>query len=792
MLWSGQAWGQDQLDDPIIVTARRESERLQEIPLNVSVITREDIGPSDVESLQSLASRVPGLTFEAIWGGANSFPILRGQNQPSVAGDAVGMFVDGVFQANRDAIDVPLLDLQRIEVVHGPQGALFGHSTFAGLISYVPEEPTNTFRWSATADAGSDQLLGSRLALSGPVNELVGARVAFDWGKSGRAWRNASYPDESLGSSRHWAMAGSITTRDGSGPLSVRLSGRLSEVRRGQPAFYSLDYRDFNCGGRDSLSGAWSYYCGVAPVRTEPGISSSLPESLNRVGQVALRLAWDAGAVILRSDTSYYSGDADSYRDFDASAEGELFGVCVVGVNCAAPGSLTLPVTRTQRVNTVQRRDVSVREYTQELRIEGSKRHALHWMAGATAYWTHSQTTFAYGAERGLLAANERLTALILANPQKVGAISGFNFAVTYDPAASQTIQNDAVEKRRTFAAFAAADWRPWPDLALRGEIRGNWQRLELDSRLNNFQPSFGTALGPRHFFDLTGRVGLSWRPDEHWLLYASHARGSRSGGINAATNLVAEEQTFAPETNWTSELGTKFSGTGFVRSLEVTAYHVDWSNTQIIGLSNSPGVTALIQRNTRGITVWGVDLALGLSPFEWLGLNFAGGYNNPRFKRGSEDPGASGVCGLSAASVISSFCTIRPSLVNPAFLVPDISGKRVLRTARLAWSAEATIAPRDRAFHGARLTLTLSQQGNVFDRNVNGLYYGERTLLGARLAIPFGKWSLELWGTNLTNETYVRGEAGRPPFFYPNQPRPIDMILGDRRRTGLTLKFEG
>lgn len=779
-------------DEPIIVTARREGERLQDIPLHVTVVAADDIGSGAVDGLQSLAARVPGLTFEAIWGGANSFPVLRGQNQPSVAGDAVGMFVDGVYQANRDAIDVPLLDLERIEVVHGPQSALFGHSTFAGLISYVVAQPTEAVRWSAAADLGTDRLRGGKLMFSGPVNGLLKSRLAANWGESGGTWSNDAVPGQRLGSSQHWALAGTLATRNDAGPLSVQLSGRFSQIHRGQPPFYSLDYRHFNCGGRDSLSGAWSYYCGEAPVFTKLRISPGLPDSRSQVGQAALRLAWDAGDVIVRSDTSFYSADARSYRDFDASFEGDLFGVCLLGGNCTPPGSLTTPLIRTQRVNTVQHREIAVREYTQELRIEGGKPEALRWMAGATVYWTRTRTTFAYGAQRGSLATNERLTALILANPQRVGALSGFNAALADDPAAIQAVQNDAVEKRRTLGAFAKADWTVLPDLTLRGEIRGNWQRLELDSRRNNFLPSFGTSLGPRNFFDLTGRIGLAWQPDAHWLVYASHARGSRSGGINAAANLVAEEQTFAPETNWTSELGARLAGGGLLRRLEITGYHVDWANTQIIGLSNSPGVTALIQRNTRGITVWGVDFAADLRPFDWLGLSFAGGYANPRFKPGSEDPGATGACGLTAASVVSSFCTIRPSLVNPSFLVPDISGKRVLRTAKLSWSAEAQIAPRARVFHGARLTLTLSHQGNVFDRNVNGLYYGRNTLLGARLMLPLGTWSLNIWGTNLTNQSYIRGEAGRPPFFYPNQPRPNDMILGDRRRIGLTVRIEG
>jgi len=169
---------------PIVVTARRADERAIDVPLNIAVIPAGSMGTGAVADLQSLAARVPGLAFEAIWGGANSFPIMRGQNQPSVAGDSVGMFVDGVYQANRDAIDVEPLDLQRIEVVFGPQSALFGHSSFAGLINYVPAPPAESWMAQGSLDAGSNGLLGARAAVSGPLDNTFKFRIAGSLSRS--------------------------------------------------------------------------------------------------------------------------------------------------------------------------------------------------------------------------------------------------------------------------------------------------------------------------------------------------------------------------------------------------------------------------------------------------------------------------------------------------------------------------------------------------------------------------------------------------------------------------------
>lgn len=106
------------------------------------------------------------------------------------------------------------------------------------------------------------------------------------------------------------------------------------------------------------------------------------------------------------------------------------------------------------------------------------------------------------------------------------------------------------------------------------------------------------------------------------------------------------------------------------------------------------------------------------------------------------------------------------------------------------SWTASVTLAPPAPAWHGLHARAEASHQGNVFERQANGLYYGARTLLSARVAFPIGALSAELWGTNLTNKRYVRGAAPRAPIFYAGQPRPVDLILADGRRLGITLRY--
>lgn len=775
----------------IVVSARRAEELAIDVPLKISVVPAEELGAGAVSDLQSLAARLPGLTFEAIWGGVNSFPIMRGQNQPSVAGDNVGMFVDGVYQAGRDTIDVAPLDLQRIEVVFGPQSALFGHSSFAGLIAYVPNLPTEHWTASGSGSAGSQARLGARGAVSGPLDGLFKFRFAAGWDRAHGTWRNPAQPAQQLGNRQSLAFAATLATREGSGPLSARLAGRYGESRSNQPAFSTLDYRNYNCGGRDPASGVWSTYCGVLPVPAQSnGLSADLPDSRAWSGQLALHLALDLGSMRLRSQTGWFAAHSNAFRDFDGSAAGEPYGVCIVGISCPPSALAAATIFRLQPVNIVQRREAAVREWTQELRLENGAESRLHWLLGAIAFWSRKRNIFAYGAERGVLAGSERFTSLVLANLSRVGSLAAINSALADDPNADQAYQSDVFEWRRTLALFAAADWKPGPRLALRGEVRANWERIALDSRLANFAASFGRSLPARTFFDLTPRFSADFKPSANWLFYASYAKGSRSGGINATPNLLPEEQIFGPETNWTSELGIKVQSAGVLRSLQLTGFRIDWRDTQILGLATTPGVNALVTRNTTGVETWGMELAASLQPRRWLGLDFALGYADPRFKPGSEDPGSTVVCGIAPGVPVSTLCTIRPSTINPGQLVPDISGNLLLRAAKVTWAGALTLSPQGKAFRSLSLRIGANYQDNVFDRAVNGASYGQRTLLDARLSLPLDRFTLELWGTNLTDARYYRAAAGRPPQFSSGQPRPLDLILGDGRRFGLTLSY--
>jgi outer membrane receptor protein involved in Fe transport len=108
-----------------------------------------------------------------------------------------------------------------------------------------------------------------------------------------------------------------------------------------------------------------------------------------------------------------------------------------------------------------------------------------------------------------------------------------------------------------------------------------------------------------------------------------------------------------------------------------------------------------------------------------------------------------------------------------------------------VTWHA-ALIADLPRDIFGLRafVRLDTNHQDSVYERQIDGARFGKRTLVDARLGVTHDAWSIEVWGTNLTDKGYIRASFARFPVFYPTQPRPIDNLYADGRRLGLTLRW--
>jgi outer membrane receptor protein involved in Fe transport len=344
-------------------------------------------------------------------------------------------------------------------------------------------------------------------------------------------------------------------------------------------------------------------------------------------------------------------------------------------------------------------------------------------------------------------------------------------------------IQSSTASTVRSFALFAALDYRFGSRWAMRAEGRVSREYLDVA----------GSPNSPQKFTDTTPRLSLQYQPDAGSMFYVSAAKGSRSGGINTALGLAPHEQTYEPEYNWTYELGARFERSRW--RADATAFYIDWHNTQLLGFPDTAGINTLITRNTAGVRTEGIELQFDAELHDRLTLTAAYSHADPRFASGSDDPGSAGFCGLRTGSTSSSFCEVGPprSGSGPTgAYVPYIDGNRLPRAPadQAALNLTADLTPASVNDWRLRAAVDASYQSAVYDRAINGAHFGERSLLSARISWTRGPWVLQLWGTNLTDELYARGVGSRGPAFYPVSPRPLDLVYGDGRRIGLTVRY--
>jgi outer membrane receptor protein involved in Fe transport len=339
---------------------------------------------------------------------------------------------------------------------------------------------------------------------------------------------------------------------------------------------------------------------------------------------------------------------------------------------------------------------------------------------------------------------------------------------------------------------FGSIDYAISRSVQARVELRATREHRSLDNQLANFRPGFGNAISSRDFGDITPRLSVQYQPSDSWSAYVSAAKGSQSGGINPVPGLLPSEQTYKPESNWTYELSSQYASVDGSFDVHATAYYIDWTDMQLQGFPNSPGITGLITRNTAGLYTRGLEISLNVRPLPWLQTNVDMSYSNPRFRAGSDDPGSRRFCGLNGTNSTSTFCTIGPAregTVAGVVLVPYIDGNLPPRSPQTMWHFAAILeAPPLRGKHQLVFRIDANGQDDVFDRAIDGAHFGSRALLDARIDYAVGNWSFTLWGRNLGNEQYVRALSSRGQVFFPTTPRPLDMIYGDGRRFGFSV----
>jgi iron complex outermembrane receptor protein len=548
--------------DEVVVTARRREETLREIPASVTAISAEVIERAGVRNIEDVARMTPGLTFVSL--GSNfALPVIRGLST-NVGESNVGFFIDGVYQGSRSGMDRQLADVERIEVIKGPQVALYGRNAFGGAINVITRAPSDDFSFRANVTAGEYGRVEGSAVVSGP---LVENRLFGRLGVS-HAQRDGFYTNELTGSDlddRSTTTLSGALLWQASPNVSFDLRASYEETENGDNAgFFVLNNDPTLFAGRSQI------LLGEVPAQTS-GFAVT-PGGFDRESSlISLTGNWDVSENLRATSMTAYSQLTSQQRTDNDYGPAEL-------------GFLT--------------QDADLDAFSQEFRLDYTG-DAIDWLVGL--YYSDQEQT------------NQDLD--MVATLALENALPG--------SLRSSLLRN--TETSEVMALFGSVTWRFAPNWSM--DVAGRFFREEktLDPFQSN--PYTGAVLTPNPALDLaeehfTPSISLAWAATDNLNFYGSVARGVKTGGFNALANVTAAERLYDAETSWNYELGAKASIANGRVYLNAALFRIEWED-QIVRALGSLGAT--LNANAGATTSQGFEIEMLARPIQ--GLNLTAGY---------------------------------------------------------------------------------------------------------------------------------------------------------------------
>ena len=604
--------------ESIVVTANKRRERQREVANSVTAITGRELDRRQILTVQDLASQVPGLSVEAD-DKTEVRIVLRGLNAGSV-GATVASLLDDVptnvtAALNNGGINSPnydTYDLQRIEVLRGPQGTLYGATAEGGLIKYVTNPP-DLNAYSGALEGGIDGTTAGGIggSLKGYGNfPLLNGKAAVrltawnDWLPGYIDNPERGKTDANSGQQYGWRASLLVQPTP---ELSIRLTAQR------QTLFSNAI---------DALQVVGAAATPLAPPANQLSIINPLQNNtaLPTNGQVETavynaNVSYDFGFANLTSITAY---SFDNFRNrFDLTNANLAPGLTYADY-LGAKVYGTAPLVG-------ERQNTDSGKFSQELRLTSDPGFTLlgnrfEWLVGG--FYTHETSAL-------------------------------LQFADALDPAHSNTVIDPALpagginlyDSLSEWAFFANVDYylTPTIDLALGGRLSGNAQHSQANDVCCVF---FGpTATAPEinsNDHDQLFSVAPRWRINDDSLLYARIASGYRPGGPNIPVQGFPElPSTYGPDRTVNYELGLRQDLFNKRVSIDLTGFYITWKDVQVLSLVNTTSGPLGVNGNAGSAISKGVEWTLTWAPLAGLRLNATGSYQDSRISQNAPGLGA-------------------------------------------------------------------------------------------------------------------------------------------------------
>ena len=586
----GQASGalaQETDDNEIVVTAAKREQSVRDVSGSVSAVSEATLQKLNAQSLSDYITRVPGVVFNDYQPGVSEV-VIRGVASSTYheANQATtGYYLNEVplIEPGFPLVipDVDSFDINRVEVLRGPQGTLFGSSSLGGAINYVVNE-ADPARFDAGFEGGV-----STTKRAGEASYAVKAMVNVPVATDKLAVRLVALQRYDAG-----YLDNTLLGEDGSNDLRVRgLRGSIVFTPSETTRVSALSmYQEYDLDDQT--------YVLFGPPKTFARATNVAEYQDTSFMMHSLRIEQDLGFATLTAIGSYTEKKAD--LAFDNS---------IFGGNDPRTGTPELASSNGK----------SKTEYG-ELRLASPDGGPFRWLLGVNYTRLRSNNTDGTFIEG--------ISDYIDANPGEFGGRPGSELAP--DDLASRTVSSNRVTEKAVFgeASFDIVDTLT---LTLGGRLFEYRTRPRLQYLPNaNLIAPFDYAPATEKDSDFIPKASLTWKPSNDFMIYGLYSEGFRIGGLNVySLATVGLPLSFESDTTKNYEIGTRFDLIDRTLSVDVTAYHIDWGNIQ--ARLFTPGDFRAYTVNGGGADIDGVEISLNLRPTRNLSFTSNVAYNDAR-----------------------------------------------------------------------------------------------------------------------------------------------------------------
>jgi iron complex outermembrane receptor protein len=617
--------------EEITVTARKIEESLQDTPVSVSAFTGDDLAVRSITSLDDVSHIAPNMSFfaSAISGKNSGQAYIRGVGQFDYilsTDPGVGVYVDGVYLARSLGSILDLVDIERVEVLRGPQGTLYGKNTVGGAINVITRKPAEEMEGMIELKTGSYDRINVRANASMPViKDVLAAKVAIST-KNADGFGSRPLTGENPGNEDSKAAQGELQWTPAEN-LEVLVSMDYTWV---DEQFSHHHTEAINLAAPlVGLHNALLPPYDLRYITSDPFTDLSTDRNFNeqRIWGVAGIINWDVWGLTVKSISSYRKMDVSFGTDPDGSPE-------II----------------------IDEEDHNKQDQiSQELQVSGlAFNDRLNWVAGLYYLSEDGHATFDVKVHSDLFPALEALPVLIgpagpigLCPPPPVVAtlpVPGpLGCAGNPNNRGLDLDQVNTIDQEtESFSVYGQGSY------SFTDKLNGTYGIRYTDESKDFVSSSFIIRSG---FFllaptpvsdswsDVSHRIGLDFQWTPELMTYISAAKGFKSGGFNGRARAVNEVQPYQPEEMWSYEIGFKSEWLDHRLRANGAGFYNDYSDLQFTLSTVVNGLQSIVVGNAAAAEMLGFELEFQAVPMERLNLTASVGYLDSEYTK--VDPGA-------------------------------------------------------------------------------------------------------------------------------------------------------